>query len=310
MTAPLHVRPAREEEWPVAFRFIFQATSESEREARIANGIRMVRKGELQPEGVWVAVESAQVKGAMVCLPVPGASALAWPPQGQRGDQARSIEDALLEGCCAWLRGKGVRIAQCLLPEEERSLAAPLLRHGFKRVTSLDYMRHDLLQLSPKTSGTLRFQSYGQSDTNEFRHTLERTYEGTLDCPELNGIRGMDEIIAGHLSQGRHDPDQWWLAFDGAEPVAVLLLTEIPEWRGWDLSYLGVVASRRGKGIGRQLTQKALWDARQAGQSKLTLSVDNRNRSAQRLYVNLGFKIYDSRDVYLALWSRPSEPVS
>jgi len=81
------------------------------------------------------------------------------------------------------------------------------------------------------------------------RSTLEQTYVGTFDCPELNGIRTTDEIVTGHTSQGQHDPDRWWLAFAGDVPVGVLLLTAIPEWRGWDLSYLGVVSTARRQGL-------------------------------------------------------------
>jgi mycothiol synthase len=306
MSSDLEIRPARNDEWQAAFGFVFQATPESDRPARITHGIDMVRRGELQPEGILVALQGATVKGALVCLIVPGASALVWPPQAEQDNRREEIEDALLQAACSWLRGKQVRISQSLLTEQERGLGKSLLRNGFRQVTSLKYMRHDLSKFSAPRDTQLHFENYREANTTSFRATLERTYLGTLDCPELNGIRTMDEIIAGHLTQGKHDPGRWWLAWQDSEPVGVLMLTEIPEWKGWDLSYLGVIPQRRKQGIGQQLTMKALWEARQAGQSKLTLSVDGRNRSAQALYEKLGFFAYDSRDVYLALW--PGRP--
>ncbi len=305
MSSNLEVRPALNHEWLAAFGFIFQATSESERPSRIAHGIDMVRRGELHTEGIWIALEAGKVTGALICLPVAGASALVWPPQTERQNHSSAIEDALLQAVGRWLRNKQVRIGQCLLTEQERSLGDSLLRNGFRRITSLNYLRHDLAKLPAQKDTRLRFQTYIEVDSATFRQTLERTYTDTLDCPELNGIRTMDEIIAGHLTQGKHHPGRWWLAVDGNEPVAVLLLTAIPEWNAWDLSYLGVIPARRKEGIGRQLTAKALWEARQAGQSKLTLSVDRRNRPAQALYEKLGFFAYDSREVYLALWPTP-----
>ena len=275
---------------------------------RIAHGLDMVRVGELQREGIWVAVEADQLVGAVICLRVPGASALVWPPQARAGAMSVRIEDALMANCCSWLRGQKIRIAQCLLEEKDERLAEPLLRYGFRKVTSLTYMRHDLSRVPSGLSTTLQYQSYREADPGLFCATLEKTYEGTLDCPELNGIRTTEEIIAGHISQGRHDPERWWLAFDGAAPVAVLLLAEIPEWHGWDLSYLGVVPEARRRGFAQTLALKALWECRQAGQSKMTLSVDRRNLPAQLLYEKLGFIAYDHRDVYLGLWPAGSEP--
>jgi mycothiol synthase len=308
MSPEFVVRPAREDEWPAAFRFIFQAVAEEERPARVAHGLDMVRLGELQREGIWVAVEANQVVGAVICLRIPGASALVWPPQAKSGTASAHVEDSLMTECCSWLRSQKVRIAQCLLEQKDELLAEPLLRYGFRKVTSLTYMRHDLSRVPAKLSTALRYQSYREADRALFCATLEKTYEGTLDCPELNGVRTIEEIITGHISQGRHDPDRWWLAFDGAVPVAVLLLAKIPEWHGWDLSYLGVVPEARRRGFAQTLAFKAVWECRQAGQSKITLSVDQRNLPAQFLYEKIGFFAYDRRDVYLGLWPASSEP--
>ncbi len=302
------IRPALEAEWHDAFRLIFQATPDGERAARVSHAIDMVRLGELQRQGVWVATESNLIMGAMICLKVPGASALVWPPQAEPGAQRTAIEDTLMMHCNGWLRGQGVRIAQCLLEEKDQLLAVPLLRNEFQKITALEYLRHDLTLVPAKPTDALRYQTYCETDPALFRATLEKTYQGSLDCPELNGVRTMEEIVAGHVAQGRHDPNRWWLAFDGDLPVAVLLLTATPEWRGWDLSYLGVVPTARRQGFARNLARKAIGEARRAGQSKLTLSVDRRNVPARALYEQLGFVFYDYRDVYLALW--PKDKVS
>ena len=47
---------------------------------------------------------------------------------------------------------------------------------------------------------------------------------------------------------------------------------------------------------------KALAEARAAGASSLTLSVDARNRPASELYRGLGFESFDRREVFLAVW--------
>ena len=119
------IRPAHEHEWPEAFRFIFQATPPSERAGRVVHGINMVRRGELQREGIWVAVEADQVMGAMIGLCVAGASALVWPPQSQTGQRNFAIEDALMAECRAWLRSQGVRVAQSLMEEKDHQAGCP-----------------------------------------------------------------------------------------------------------------------------------------------------------------------------------------
>ncbi len=157
------------------------------------------------------------------------------------------------------LRIQGVRIAQCLLEEKDQLLAESLLRNEFRRVTSLEYLRHDLTRIPARPTDSLRYRTYREADPALFRSTLEKTYQGSQDCPELNGVRTMEEIVVGHTSQGLHDPDRWWLAFAGDLPVAVLLLTAIPEWRGWDLSYLGVVPAARRR------ASPGFWPTRRSG---------------------------------------------
>jgi ribosomal protein S18 acetylase RimI-like enzyme len=166
-------------------------------------------------------------------------------------------------------------------------------------------MRHDLSLPAAASLETdrLTYQTYGEGNRSLFHQTLLRTYENTDDCPEVNGARTIEEIITGHLAQGRHDPNRWWLALNGDQPVGVLLLTEMTEWRGWDIAYVGVVPEARRRGHGRVLTRKAIEAARAANMGQLTLAVDNRNRPAWNLYRHLGFDPYDQREVFLAVWT-------
>jgi ribosomal protein S18 acetylase RimI-like enzyme len=139
------------------------------------------------------------------------------------------------------------------------------------------------------------------SPANErlFRETLALTYEDTLDCPELNGRRTIEEIVEGHRHQGIHCPELWWLAFVGDEPVGVVILSELVGGDGWDLSYLGVVPAARRLGIGRALAVRALHEAHRARQPQLILAVDVRNGPALQLYRKIGFSAGEGREVLL-----------
>jgi ribosomal protein S18 acetylase RimI-like enzyme len=312
MTRPpaIAVEPARTDELAAAFRLAFQHLSAGDRDTRVRTALELIGHHELDPAGVLVVRGDSGLLGSIVSSTVPGASGLVWPPQvGPAADRA-TVEDALVQAATRWLAAQGAKLMQALLGGRDVALAGPLERNGFTHITRLWYCRHTL-ELSADLLGIeerLTYVTYGAGDRELFHRTLLRTYEQTLDCPEVNGVRTVEEVIAGHRCQGAHDPERWWLAFNGGQPVGVLLTTAMPEADGWDLSYLGVAREARGQGVGRQLARKALLEACAAEATQLLLSVDARNRPAWDLYRRLGFEAYDHREVYLAIPGPTSSP--
>jgi ribosomal protein S18 acetylase RimI-like enzyme len=311
------IAPATEHELTSALRIVFRHHVAEEQDTRVRRAIRLIRQGELDPTGVVTARQGKELAGAMVCFPVPGASALVWPPQAVWKAGANNIEDQLLEAGVRWLKARGVKLVQSLLLPEENELAHSLLRHGFVHTTNLRYLRHELKGPEEECPEAYAFQSYADCNPSVFHRTLLETYRDTLDCPEITGVREIDEIMEGHRSQGLYDPKYWWIAFDRQEPAGVLLMTEMPEWNSWDLSYLGIVPAFRRKGIGRQLACHALCEARRAGAGQMTLALDVRNHPASQLYQSLGFSAFEEREVYLAILSvaegagrLPSDPTA
>ena len=296
--------PVRAAELLAAFRLLFQHVAGSERDARVVNALGLAERGELDVQGLFVVRGRAGLLGAILCLPVPGASALVWPPQCVPDVQCEAREDALLRHAAGRLRGLGVKVAQALLSVEEARRAAALPRNGFAHVGALWFLRHDLSSIPFRRGGMapLEYQPYDAANPAAFHQTLQDTYQQTLDCPELNGAREVDEVVAGHRAAGKFDPRLWFLALAGGRPVGVLMLTESPETLDWEASYVGVVPAARRRGFGRELMLKALAEARAAGAPSLTLSVDARNQPARDLYRDLGFESYDRREVFLAVW--------
>lgn len=311
MTQAPTVAPARPEQREAAFRLIFRHAPPGEVEVRLANALHLVDTGELPGEGVLVAAEGNVLLGAMVCLRVPGASGLVWPPHALEGPRQQAVEDALVRHASAWLRDSGARLAQTLLPPADAPQAEPLLRNGFRHITRLWYMLHTAPESVSLFDGRLTYESYVRlADPALFARTLQRTYEATQDCPEVTGVRTMDQVIEGHQAQGQYDPERWWLVRQGGEPIGVLLLTEMPEWASLDVSYVGVVPEARGRGVGRAIMVRALREAAFSGIGRVTLSVDARNEPAWRLYRQLGFEAQDEREVYLALWGPSPGPTT
>jgi GNAT superfamily N-acetyltransferase len=301
--------PARSDEFAAAFRLLFGHLESAEADKRLSNALLLLNRGELNPDGIFVLRGDGDadktICGVFVCLPLVGATGLVWPPRCMQDAQTLHNEDLLVRQGTNWLRCQGVKVAQALLAAEESELGDSLLRNGFQHITHLNFFRHDLdlpLRLLQRKE-RLEYQSYEECDPALFRETLARTYIETRDCPELNGIRDVAEVILGHQSQGRFDPARWFLAFAGGVPIGVLMLSELPESGDWDLSYTGVTPESRRQGFGTELVLKALLEARAADAMYLSLAVDGRNVPAAGLYRQLLFEPYDRREVYLAiLW--------
>jgi ribosomal protein S18 acetylase RimI-like enzyme len=295
-------QPARTDEWAPALRLLFRHLTPDERERRERVALGMIQRGEFDPRGLFVLRGKDHIRGAIACLPIAGATALLWPPVVRFGGQP--AEDQLLRHALAWLRDHGAKLVQALLAPTEVGLAAPLLRNGLSLVTDLYYLQHE--RGSPLAGidipARLTFAPFDSDNCTLFEETLWRTYEDTLDCPEISGTRTLEEVMAGHRAQGLFDPDRWWLAREGDHPVGVLLLTEMPESGDWDLAYMGVVPAARRRGLGREMVLKALIEARAADVPRVVLSVDARNRPAWQLYNWAGFEVFDRRAAYLVSW--------
>jgi ribosomal protein S18 acetylase RimI-like enzyme len=297
------VRPARPDEQEKALRLLFRDLASEERERRVTSALALLQSGELDPAALFVEHNADGLAGVLVCLPVPGASALFWPPRAVADANAAAREDRLINHALRWVRTRGAKLSQSLLTAEEVPLAIPLLRNGFRHVTRLWYLATDLevpvAQLN--TPSRLNYRAYDPAGPADFHQTLLRTYEATRDCPEINGVRSIEEIILGHRAQGRFDPGRWWLAVADGRPAGVLLMTEIPGIGDWDVSYLGIVPEARRRGFAKEMMLRGLFEAKAAGVKRVTLSVDGRNLPALQLYRDLGFSPYDRREVYLSI---------
>jgi mycothiol synthase len=258
--------------------------------------------GDYDPEGLFVARNPAgTLNGAALVQVLPGALGLAWPPQGETCE----IEDALMQVACDWLRESGVKVCQAFASSLERSGMAPLERNGFKCVTQLVYLRRDV---DLDSGWGIEPQEFANclpgtgSLTPEQQDVLLASQEDTLDCPELNGLRTPEEVLSSYFPDNQSNHCWWVTNGEGDKPVGVLLFDKGPEPSVLELSYLGLIPSARGRGLGGTALAFANRIAGQSGYCFVSVTVDARNEPALRLYQRYGFVETDRRDVFLAVW--------
>lgn len=281
------------EEWTAALERALAHVPAGDRSARVEQCRHLLASGVLEPQGVFVARSEGAIAAAQICVPLAGAACLFWLPAADNPGADASVHAAV-----AWCRGWQCKIAQALAADTELERIGPLVRNGFRLITRLCHLERDFDHLPAVDPSIVRLESYQAANAAQFAATLEKTYEGTLDCPELNGRRTTEEILAGHRGQGRFDPRFWWLAYAGAQPAGVLILVEMADALSWELAYVGVVPQFRRHGVGRALALHALHAiADQA--TRVTLIVDERNGPARHLYESLRFRQVDASNVLL-----------
>jgi len=303
MLESIEIGVARPEEWPAAFELALQHVSKVDRPMRVSNASMLLDAGELDPAGIFVARAPDRLAGVQVCVPLRGSSGIFWLPQVAAAWRRTNLAERLVQAAANWLRGRGAKLAQALVQAADLPQAAPLKCCGFRHVTGLQYLRHDLSDL-PAVPGPpeLHYRPYAPDIEQTFQQTMLRTYEQTLDCPELNGIRTIEEIMDGHRAQGIWRPENWWLASLAGAPAGIVLLTQLGDVDGYDLSYVGVVPEYRRRGLGSAMALRAMQVAKDHDSLQLLLAVDQRNRPARRLYQALGFDPTESREVLLLIY--------
>lgn len=134
----------------------------------------------------------------------------------------------------------------------------------------------------------------------QFTELLEATFHGSLDCPELSGLRPMNDVLSSFLmGQEFAEVSNWLVVWLEDDPVGCLLLADHPNLVS-EIAYMGLVSVARHRGLGMELVRHATERAKRLGHSGLVLAVDVRNEPAIRTYARCGFRFHRRLKVYLA----------
>lgn len=279
-------------------RLLFTDLTEESRELQVQSLLLEQQEHPSALAGLFVALAGNTVLGAVLARPLAGRAAFVWPVRLIDDDE--SLADRLLAAACRWCQDSDILLAQSLPADDAQLDCQRLSRGGFRHVADLLYLLCPAREFpGEEPEQGLSFLPYHTVEPGRFKRIVERTYQQSLDCPAIDGMRVIDDVLAGYRSTGVYDPSRWLLVQIGNEDVGCLILSADPHHEHWELTYMGVVPEARGRRLGLAIVRHAQWLAGRFGQQRLVLSVDAANAPAVEMYSCAGFVAWDRRHVLL-----------
>ncbi|HEX2473154.1 MAG TPA: GNAT family N-acetyltransferase [Lacipirellulaceae bacterium] len=305
-SAPLEVIPCPPNHRIEALSLVLYEIAPSQRREIAGELISPRSESDSQADGLFVAMRGDVLRGSVWVQPQPGNTAVLWPPKRVAGEPRHSAFP-LLEAAIDWLDSTAIGMAQVLLPRRDDPDESMLESVGFSHLAELLYLTCESARfpVEPLPKSKLQFVPYEERERQRLGNLIERTYLDSLDCPALNGARGIDDVIAGYGATGLFRPENWQFVRHEGNDVGMLLLADHPSARHWELVYMGLVPEARGHGWGRQITQHAQSLARRANVDRIVLAVDAANSPALAMYRAAGFEMWDRRNVYVRFAAAP-----
>lgn len=249
--------------------------------------------------GLFVSHDRGRATGAVWAQVQPGRTAVLWPPA--LSDETDTLAaSGLMDTACRYLESQHLSLAQSALRGHTDPQASFMREAGFEPLVDLAYLVavRDVFPAKP-TSTRLCFEAYRPAIHQRFASIVVRTYRDTLDCPRLNGVRRIDDILEGYRATGEFSPHYWLLVRHASQDVGCLLLADFPRTDHMELVYMGVVAEARGNQYGVEIARHALALARKAGRGQMVLAVDQHNTPAMATYEAVGFRAWEQRAIYI-----------
>jgi len=304
-SAGQHVGPASRAEYAAALKMVFLHLPIDARARTIKTLLSAAARGQISFEGLLVARQGGQLRGAIWARVNSGNIASVWPPRVFGETPEKTIE-ALFEAMDRFLSARKVRLAQSLIEPRDEEGAGRLEADGYHVSTDLLYLAclRDRFPVSAPPS-RLEFEPHGAAHRHRLSTLVSRTYVGTRDFPELNEICPAEDVLTGYRDSGVHDPNAWFFVRERGRDIGCLLLTDHPQDKQFELLYMGLIPEARGRCRGIDVTRYALWQTAQAGRQRIVLGVDAANAPAIRMYKRAGFTQWDRQKVMLKRLQRP-----
>ena len=183
-----------------------------------------------------------------------------WPP-GLADPEQAGTAIALVNAAVLQAAKSGVRLIYSLLAVNQLEEAVWLTGCGFKEAADLQYLVCPRSKLpSDRPRGKLIFEPICELSTTpmsqekftRLAQIIERTYEKSRDCPALQGLRAVEDAIAGYQGTGDFNPSRWFFVRhpQRESDIGCLLLTEHPRESRAELLYMANFAGSTAETVG------------------------------------------------------------
>lgn len=304
VAAPLELRPGVPSP---ALRCAARAWPKNQLAEQLAAVMRTT--GQTPPRFVVLATSdalTAEPVAAVLAECLPGRSAVVMAPQVAEslgGDAERDqLAAQLLIALDELLRDQGVLLAQALTLNRQDPATQHFKAAEYRCIGELLYLGTDLaanpaVRVPGLPITALELVPHSPDDFERWIPLIDRTYEKTLDCPAVDGLRPTREVLLGYRDVGVARDDWWFIARHNGGDVGCLLLADHQPATHSELVYMGLVPEVRGQGWGVYLAQQAREFAAASGAQHLVLSVDAANLPALRHYQAAGFQFWEQRTI-------------
>lgn len=240
---------------------------------------------------------SASPSAAAYFLSLPGRAATLG---GVRADKPQ-IGSQLVNDLASQCLASGIKQVQAITATDANTAKEILLTSDLKWVTQVAHIYRQVADPPRefKPAAGLSLLSAGDFAACRVAQIIQSTFDGTHDCPEINGLRDAGDVLDGFLEgiplrRSKH----WYIAMLRGQVAGCLLLTATSATL-MELSYVGVLPSHRKLGIGKSLIDSAIRTSKGCHKTHLAAAVDCRNVPALRAYDAFGFQHHLSLDVWL-----------
>ena len=298
-------------ELPDALTLIFARLEANARRAQIGAAIDEIQSAAAQNHVLFCARRGERVVAAVWLQMQPGNVASLWPP-GLDAEESKATAATLIDLALSKAAAAGEIFVQSLLDTDSGMEVELLMSAGFKHATDLLYLvspRHAFPISAPDCDLTFepidavgnQVGEISRTKWSRLRNIIEQTYQDTLDCPAVQGVRSIDDVLASYQAVGNFDPSRWFIVQSAQTnaDVGCLLLTIHSTQKNCELVYMGIVPAARGKAYGLEVIRRAQWLCGLTDAECLVLAVDAANAPAIRAYAAAGFETWDRRSVFL-----------
>lgn len=303
MSHPPLIGPVPAEREAEVLSLVFRDLLVEDRDQRV----RMLLSQDASPSvslaGLLEARRGGKLVGGILSEIQVGHSAVVWPPRVVPREPPTTAEE-LLATTSEFLVAERIHVANAILDPGMTEDETLLRTAGFVPLANLLYLVCLEDHFPPlRPTSPLEFESYCPANHARMARVIEATYAQTLDCPRLNDVRRIDDVLAGYRATGGFAPNRWLLVGHQGEDIGCLLLADHPERENCELVYMGLASSARGSGWGKEIARHAQWLTRRSGRPRLVLAVDEANLPAIRAYSTLGFHSWNRKSAHLKIFT-------